>query len=111
MRVGFDETTYEDIVGTPEEVARDARWLSGFSTPRSTHSLKRLTATCLPGWHPVTVGGEWRWDDEEIRLDETRTVTWATWKRARNDFNRTWVLPCPKCGGDQRMAARGWEWA
>lgn len=101
------ETTYEDIAGTPEEVLEDSRWLSGFAMPR----LKVLTATCLPGWHSVNVGEKFRWDDEQIRLSETQTTSWQTWKRARNDFDRTWVLPCPECGKHQRMAARGWQWA
>ena len=117
MRIGADESTYEDIVGTPEEVVEDGRWLSSFTVPRSPDSLKWLTATCLPGWHTVRVGETFRWGDEQVRLDATRTTTLEGWLKLRHRRrmgygpHHDYVLHCERCGKDQTMWVKGYEWA
>jgi hypothetical protein len=102
----YPELQYEDIVGVPEEVVEDSTWLMRMPP------LKYLTGLCLPGWHAVRVGEKWRWEDEQIRLDDEQVTDARAWLRAKQDWNRhTWRLPCPRCGAVTRMAAKGWEWA
>lgn len=100
----LNDPGYEDIVGTPWDVQEDAAWLSCYSRQ---FPLRRLTAQCLSGWHENVVGEPFRWSDEQIRLDETRTVSWEQWRKYRNNFQRVWVLRCDQCGRDTRHAAKG----
>lgn len=105
MRLGSaPEMTYEEIVGTPEEVVRDAVW------PEHPEPAKRLQALCLDGWHPRLVGRFFRWSDEEVRIGAEQVVSADEWMRWRNDFKRTWRLHCPDCGRETKHAAKGWIW-
>lgn len=105
MRLGFEpEMTYEEIVGTPEQVLNDAVW------PEDIADIKRLRALCLDGWHERLVGRFFRWADEEIRLDQKTVVSADEWQRWRNDFRRVWKLECPECDRVTKHAAKGWTW-
>ena len=99
------ELTPEEIFGTPSELKEDAYWLNPMP------HLRRLTAFCITGWHDVAVGEKWRWMDEQVRLDETRTTSYDSWSRLSTDFGQAFVLHCDKCGKSTRMVRKGWAWA
>lgn len=97
----YGNPTYEELVGIPEEVVEDGRWVGWMP------ELVVLKATCLAGWHDCPVGEPFRWRDESVRLSATQEVSYNTWRRFHHKFSRTWMLRCPKCGKDTRHAAAG----
>ncbi len=98
-----DEPTYEEIVGTPAEVARDARDL----LPYRVHSL---LVTCLLGEHLDEAGlfSEW---GEIVTLPDGSQMTARDWldesRRARHRRGRRFRWACARCGRDTMHIAEG----
>ena len=95
------------IAPVPREVAE------GEFPDTAQHPLRRLTATCLGGWHEVEVGSRFRFSDENIQLTpeiDTSYSQWMEWSlanRLRHGFTRTVWLFCPPCNRTRKMAPKG----
>lgn len=67
------------------------------------HPLLRLRANCLAGWHKVIVGTPFRFSDENINLNNAKSVTYEQWDRWTFEnkvgwgFKRKVKLFCVKC--------------
>lgn len=98
------DPSYEDIVGTPEEIIEDARDLRAFYPP-NLPATRRLRAHCLYGWHSVLLGS-FKYDDDYIELPNGRGMSYETWRK------RKWraELPCDVCGRATQHVAKGWAW-
>lgn len=103
----------EDIFGTPEELAWDAgiepvpeEVEKGYWPDRPT-PLKQLRALCFGHFHHTTVGTPFRYSNEWIRLDESRSTSADRWGSMQMR-NQTIRLFCPECGRYTWHAPKRW---
>lgn len=79
-------------------------WLAGDYPDETEYPVRRLTATCLDGWHDVIVGSAFRWSDENIQLSPTQDTSYEEWDRVRFKnrmsvgFKHKYRLFCKPCG-------------
>ena len=77
------------------------------------HPLRRLTATCLGGWHELEVGSTFRFSDENIQLHPqldtsyTQWMEWAIANKTRHGFTKRLELFCTPCNRTRWMAPKG----
>lgn len=98
------DTSYEDLVGTPEEILEDSRDIR-------TVKWRRLRAFCLYGLHDDAFGPFTRMDDY-LELPNGRGTSPESWGRlARHRHLKGLVWRCESCGRDTQHVPKGFTWA
>lgn len=88
-----DDPSYEEIVGTPEEIIQGARTFPDLP-------LETLWARCLRCWHVQAVG-RYRYVNERVELPDGTITTAEDWRqeasKAAYTKGRKFKVHCSEC--------------